>query len=177
MAAAKTPFLKPSEKFRGVQGVREYSAGMASIWNDSAQVVEDAEAEGGYAAKLALPAEAGKYALPMLCGLYSSARAKGISSCSLKAPQVPAAGYHWYKLFTAVPESTAYVYFFWSWVIQYPLGISQGGDGEAYTFWAKIKFTGSAFPHARAGEPNAIFIERLALEKAAPAGPPAVKKP
>ncbi len=177
MAAAKMPFLKPAEKFRGVKGVREYSAGMASIWNNSAQVVEDAEAEGGYAAKLALPAEVGKYALPMPCGLYSSARAKGISSCSLTARQVPAAGYHWYKLFTAVPESTAYCYFFWSWVIQYPLGISQGSDGAAYTFWAKIKFTGPAFPHPRAGEPNAIYIERLALEKASSSEPSLADKP
>ena len=58
-----------------------------------------------------------------------------------------------------------------AWVIR-----SSGGD--AYTFWARIKFTGRpAFPHPRAGEKNAIYIERVALEKNVPTGPVAREVP
>ena len=172
LATAKTPLLKPAERFKGIKGALEFSSGTASVWNDSAEVVQDPEAEGGYAVKMTLPEDVGKYALPMPCGLYSTARTKGLASALIAAEQVPAAGYHWYKLFTAVPEHASYVYFFWSWVIQYPLGLSQEADGDAYTFWANVKFTGPAFPHPRAGEANAIFIERLVLEKAVTAQPP-----
>ncbi|MDA3926144.1 MAG: hypothetical protein PF904_15720 [Kiritimatiellae bacterium] len=72
---------------------------------------------------------------------------------------------------------TSYVYFFWSWVIQYPLGFSQDENGDAYAFWAKIKFTGPAFPHASPDEPNAIYIERVALEKADSRATPADERP
>lgn len=170
LATAKTPLMTRSEKFKGRKGVLEYAAGTVSIWNDSAEVVEDGEAEGGCAVRLALPDDVGKYALPMPCGLYSVARKKGLGGGKIAAEHVPGPGYHWVKLFSAAPERTAYVYFFWSWVVQYPLGLPQEPGGDAYTFWAKIKFTGPAFPHARAGEKNAIYIERVALEKNAPAG-------
>ncbi len=166
LETAKAPFIKASDKFRGIPGVFEYSSGMASLWNDSAAVVQDPEADGGYAAKMSLPEDVGKYALPMPCGLYSRGSKKGLASCSITEKQIPSAGYHWYKLFTAVPEHTSLVYFFWSWVIQYPLGFSQEANTDAYILWAKIKFTGPAFPHASPGDPNAIYIERVALEKA-----------
>ena len=37
--------------------------------------------------------------------------------------------------------------------------------GQKCEVWARIKFTGPRFPHARPGEKDAIYIERLVLAK------------
>ncbi|NCB32232.1 MAG: DUF3343 domain-containing protein [Clostridia bacterium] len=37
------------------------------------------------------------------------------------------------------------------------------GVKQPLTFWARIKFTGPAFPHGKADETNAVYIERVCL--------------
>ena len=40
---------------------------------------------------------------------------------SIEPKDVPGAGYHWYKLGTLPIASSTYIYFFWSWIIQFPV--------------------------------------------------------
>ena len=75
--------------------------------------------------------------------------------------QVPGPGYHWYKLPPfAVPPST-YVYFFWSWIVQFPIDsvADSSSPDEKFEVWARIKFEGPDFPQGKAGQKNAICVE------------------
>jgi hypothetical protein len=59
------------------------------------------------------------------------------------------------------------LYFFWSWIIQldvFDLYDARIPD-QKFDVWARIKFTGPRFPHARAGEKDAIYVERVVLVK------------
>lgn len=62
-----------------------------------------------------------------------------------------------------------YVYFFWSWIIQLDVDnvFDPAKPDQRFEFWARIKFEGPQFPHARPGEKDAICVERIVLVKTA----------
>ena len=64
-------------------------------------------------------------------------------------------------------EPSYYVYFFWSWIIQFDVdnALDPASPDAPCEIWARIKFTGPSFPHTRAGETDAIYVERLVLIK------------
>ncbi len=161
------------EKFRHLSpgAVRDYLATMTRNWADLAKVVKDPEAESGMANKLDLTAEGlehpERYVLPMPWGLYATVEKKTIGGNTIKPEDVPGPGYHWYKMGTFPVVPGAYVYFFWSWIIQVEAdnAFDPAEPNTPFDVWARIKFQGPSFPHAKAGDRDAIFVERLVLVK------------
>jgi hypothetical protein len=64
----------------------------------------------------------------------------------------------------------AYVYFFWSWIIQVEVDnvFEPATPSQKFEVWARIKFEGPRFPYAKSGDPDAISVERVVLVKAQP---------
>jgi hypothetical protein len=81
--------------------------------------------------------------------------------------QVPALGYHWYKLRTSSITADSFMFFFWSWYIK--IDISEAFNlnypKQKFDIWARVKFTGPAFPKGKKSDPNAIYLERVVLVK------------
>ena len=165
--------VAPPKKFRALpkEAVHDYIATMTRNHRDIVRVVEDPEAETGIANHLDLTAarveHPERYVLPMVWGLYSSREKDHRGAGSIKAEDIPGPGYHWYQMGT-FPVAPGYnVFFHWSWVVQ--AGVDTAFDpakpDQKYEVWARIKFTGPRFPHARPGEKDAIYIERLTLVK------------
>ncbi|HOZ48689.1 MAG TPA: DUF4838 domain-containing protein [Candidatus Hydrogenedentes bacterium] len=143
-----------------------YSPLAARNWQDQAKPVADPSAESGFADRLELSDEdMAKYALPMSWGLYDVDAEKTIGSATIKADEVSEPGYHWFKLGELAIPRASYVYFFWSWIIQFDVGdvVDAGAPDRRFEIWACIKFEGPGFPHGRASEANAISVERLVL--------------
>ena len=97
-------------------------------------------------------------------------RPNGVSARLRSRPRTfRAPGYHWYKLGTLRIMPSTYVYFFWSWIIQFPVDAAVDPDhpDQEFEIWARIKFEGPGFPHGKPGETNAISVERVVLVRAA----------
>jgi len=101
--------------------------------------------------------------------LYDPARKKGLGSARIKHEDVSGPGYHWYKLGTFQITPSAYVYFFWSWIIQFRVDAVVDPDrpGQEFDVWARVKFEGPGFPHGQPDDANAICVERVVLVKSA----------
>jgi len=58
-----------------------------------------------------------------------------------------------------------YAYFFWSWIIQVDVEnvFDPARPDQKFEVWARIKFEGPRFPHARSGDKDAIYVERVVL--------------
>ena len=161
------------EKFRDYPRgtVYDYTAIMTRNWSNVVKVVKDPEAESGITNRLDLTApdvdKAERYVLPMPWGLYGAADKKSVVGEPIKAEDIPGPGYHWYKMGTFPVAPAYYMYFFWSWIIQ--LDIDNAFDpakpDQKFEFWARVKFEGPRFPHARAGDTDAICVERVVLVK------------
>jgi len=154
------------DRFRSLspKDVFDLMAEQSSNWNDQAKRVPDTEADSGITNRLELSdEEMEKYKLPMGWGAYAPTGKRFLGSATIRPEDVPGPGYHWYKLPPiAVPPST-YVYFFWSWIILFP--IESVGDAsrpeEKFEVWACIKFEGPGFPHGKPEQKNAICVERV----------------
>jgi hypothetical protein len=167
------------EKFRNlpVGTVYDYTATMTRNWGDVVKVVKDPEAETGIANRLDLTAKevesAEKYALPMAWGLYDTGQKQGIGSHAIHSGDIPGPGYHWYRMgaFRLLPST--YVYFFWSWIIQVEVDNAYDpvAPEQLFEVWARVKFEGPRFPHTKAGDRDAIYIERVVLTARLPLHP------
>ena len=174
--AIVTPSVALPERFRASpQGsVYDYIATMTRNWADVVKVVKDPEAETGIANKLDLMAGSvdnpEKYALPMPWGLYATAEKKFPGGNTIKAGDIPGPGYHWYTMGSFPIAPGYYAYFFWSWILQVELDnvFDPTKPDQKFEVWARIKFTGPRFPHARPGDRDAIYVERLVLVKTEP---------
>jgi hypothetical protein len=165
--------LAPPAKFAALppERVHDFTADQTRNWQDIAQVVQDPEAESGIANRLAFPNSGGDkhgvetYKLPMPWGLYTPRTKTFVASTKILPEDVPAPGYHWYKLGNHTLEPSIYLYFFWSWIIQLDLESAiDPADPEArYDIWARIKFTGPSFPNGKAEDADAIYVERVVL--------------
>jgi len=161
------------EKFRDYPRgtVYDYTAIMTRNWNNVVHVVKDPEAESGITNRLDLTApnveQADRYVLPMPWGLYGTADKRGLPGEPIKAEDVPGPGYHWYKMGTFEVAPAYYMYFFWSWIIQLDIdnAFDPANPDQEFEFWARIKFEGPRFPHARARDKDAICVERVVLAK------------
>lgn len=174
VAAELTPLLaRPEyvplpEKFRDLpaRDVFDFTAEQSSNWKDVAKRVPDAQAECGITNRLELSKEdMERYKLPMPWGAYDPARKRGLGSTSIYPDDVPGPGYHWYKLGTLTITPSTYVYFFWSWIIQFPVDAVVDPDhpNQNFEVWARIKFNGPGFPHGKPDYENAISVERVVL--------------
>jgi hypothetical protein len=86
--------------------------------------------------------------------------------CRTIAPaDVPGPGYHWYRgpRFPLYPGS--FVYATKSWQFQQHLTSlgAQTRPGEIWEAHLSVKFTGPAYPHGKADDANAAFIDRMIL--------------
>jgi hypothetical protein len=161
------------EKFRHLPPGRvwDYTATMTRNWADVVQVVKDPEAETGVTNHLDLTSSrvnsAEKYVLPMPWGLYGVTEKKFINGDPIKVSDIPGPGYHWYKMGTFPVAPSYYMYFFWSWIIQLDVDnvFDPAKPDQQFEFWARVKFQGPRFPHAKPGEKDAIFVERVCAVK------------
>jgi hypothetical protein len=166
--------IKLPEKFQDLP--RGAFHDFTAIWTrnhlDWAKLIEDPEAESGIANRLLLAdvpaASRARYALPMAWGLYGTMDKQYIPGTPIKAEDVPGAGYHWYKMGTYKVPQAYYAYFFWSWCIQVDVDrvYDPAQPDQKFDFWARIKFEGPMFPHGKATDKDAIYVERLVLAKA-----------
>lgn len=162
------------EKFRDLPrgSVLDYLATMTRNYNDEVKVVKDPEAESGVTNKLDLTADyvgsPEKYVVPMPWGLYGTADKKFVNGNAIQADDIPGPGYHWYKMGSFPIDPGMYAYFFWSWIIQADVdnAYDAAKPDQKFDVWARIKFEGPRFPYAKAGDKDAIYIERLDLVKA-----------
>ncbi len=154
------------ERFRSVppQDLFDFTAEQSSNFQDQAQRVPDSEAESGITNRLELSAEEmEKYKLPMSWGAYAPEGKQFLGAATIRLEDIPGPGYHWYKLPPIVTPPSTYVYFFWSWIIQFPIE-SVGEPSrpeETSEVWARVKFEGPGFPHGKPGQKNAICVERV----------------
>ncbi|MBI3920727.1 MAG: hypothetical protein HY318_04850, partial [Armatimonadetes bacterium] len=164
------------EKFHGlpVGTVFDYTADTARNWADVARVVPDPEAQSGVTNRLEFPpaikAEEHpleKYKLPMPWGLYSPADKTFDGGATIKPEDVPGSGYNWYKMGVFCLKSSEYLYFFWSWIIQFDIddAVDSSHPDQKFDVWARIKFEGPTFPHGKPDDKNAICVERVVLVK------------
>lgn len=161
------------EKFRDLPRgtVYDYTAIMTRNYADVVKVVKDPEAESGITNRLDLTAtdvtNPEKYVLPMPWGLYGTVDQKSAGGASIQADEIAGPGYRWYRMGTFPVQPGYYVYFFWSWIIQLDVDnvFDPAKPDQKFEFWARIKFEGSRFPHARPGEKDAICVERIVLVK------------
>jgi hypothetical protein len=163
-------YLPPPAKFKDLPSsqLTTYSGGDMRNYQDRAKVVPDKEAESGYTSRYEIPdSELAKYTLPMPWGVYDTVGKKSTLTGSIKTADIPSAGYHWYKLGDVTLTGHDYVYFFWSWIIQNDIVSAYDAKtpGAKYEIWADLKFEGPAFPFAKAGDKNAISVERIAVVK------------
>jgi len=163
-------FLPPPAKFKDVptKDLFTYNAADTRNYADRAKVVVDKDAETGYATRYIIPDdELEKYKLPMPWGVYDTVGKKSTLLTAIKATDIPGAGYHWYKMGDVTLTGHDYLYFFWSWIIQNDLVSAYNAQtpDAKYEVWADLKFEGPAFPFGKAGDKNAISVERIALVK------------
>ena len=165
---ARPAFVALPQKFRSLKpsDVSDFTAEQSSNWQDRAKRVPDSEAESGITNRLEVPKQdMEKYKLPMPWGLYDPARKRFLGSATIKPEDVPGPGYRWYKLgrFEVTPSS--HVWFFWSWIIQFPVEavVDLKHPETKFEIWARLKFEGPGFPHGKAGQTNAICVERVVL--------------
>lgn len=156
------------EKFRHLppKDVFDFTADQSSNYMDLARRVPDPEAMSGITNRLELSDEdMEKYRLPMAWGAYAPTGEQHLSSTSIRPEDVPGPGYHWYRLADVTIQPSAYIYFFWSWVIQFPIETvcEEAEPGDKFDIWASIKFEGPGFPHGRADQQNAICVERVVV--------------
>ncbi|MBN2562106.1 MAG: DUF4838 domain-containing protein [Phycisphaerae bacterium] len=148
--------------------VFDFTAEETRNWQDIVKRVPDPEAETGITNRLQLSdEEIVKYKLPMSWGLYNVLEKKTVASSQITPEQVPAPGYHWYKMAEHRIAPSTYLYFFWSWIIQVDIdGVIDPTSPEGvFEIWARIRFEGPAFPHGKAGQTNAICVERVVLRR------------
>lgn len=163
---AQPAVVRLPARFRNLppKDVFDFTAEQSNNWQDLARRVPDPEAESGITVRLELTdEEMAKYKLPMGWGAYSPKDKKGLGSSTIRPEQVEGPGYHWYRLPpVSIPPST-YAYFFWSWIVQFP--IEAAGDparpDAKHEVWASIKFEGPGFPHGRPEQKNAISVQRV----------------
>jgi len=138
--------------------------------------VPDRDAESGITSRLELDADlfrdpkedAGRsYKLPMPWGLYNVREKDFTRKGTIRADDVPGPGYRWYKMGTFQVRPTDYLYFFWSWIIQVDIDsvADDARPNQEFDVWARVRFEGPGFPHGKAGERNAISVERVVLVK------------
>jgi len=156
------------EEFSGLPpgDVYQFTADATRNWADQVKVVPAPTEASGITNRLDITdEELPKYTLPMQWGYYDGETKQGASGPPITAEQVPGPGYHWYKMGTFTPRPAAYVYFFWSWIIQLDLGTLCDPDqpDARYDVHARIAFEGPAFPHGEPGDKNAICVERIVL--------------
>lgn len=138
-------------------------------YQNQAKIVKDVDSEIGSATRLLMSdvpeKDRAKYSLPMPWGVYDTVGVTYPATGSIQATDIPAAGYHWYKLSDAKLTGTDYIYFFWSSVIQLDipdLFVSANRDRK-FEVWAEIKFEGGMFPHGKTDEADAFSIARVVL--------------
>lgn len=167
-------FVRLPAKFRDLPAgaVLDFTADVSRNWHDLVKVVKDDEAESGITNRLEFPTdrdadkhEVAKYRLPMPWGLYAPATKTSVTSAQIKPESVPGPGYHWYRMGAHRIKPSYYLYFFWSWIIQVDIdsAIDPANPEQLFDVWACIKFEGPAFPHGRAGDRDAICVERVVL--------------
>ncbi len=163
--------VAPPARFRDVPPGEffDYTADLSRNYQDEAKRVPDAEAESGVTNRLELSdKEMERYALPMPWGLYDCINKRVPGTAVLHPEDIPGPGYHWYRLGAFPIGPSYYVYFFWSWIIQFDLenAVDPEHPDRPYEIWASIKFEGSGFPHAKVDQKNAICVERVVLKRA-----------
>ena len=172
---ARPAWVPLPAKFRGLPPDRvfDFTASDSRNWQEIVQRVPDPDAESGITNRLELDAKALRpgddsgraYKLPMPWGIYNQAAKDFSPKDVIKPADVPGPGYHWHKLGTFPIRPTDYVYFFWSWIIQVDVDavVDPKAPDRRFDVWARIKFTGPAFSYGKAGQPNAICVERVVL--------------
>lgn len=168
--------LKLPEQFRGAPAgtVWDFTAVMTRNFGSVVKVVKDPGSETGITNRIELAAadveHPERYTLPMPWGLYTPADKSTQPGDPITAEAITGPGYQWYRMGSFTVAPTTYAWFFWSWLIQLDIDnvLDPAKPGGRFEVWARVKFEGPRFPHARAGQADAICVERVIVRRLPP---------
>ena len=135
--------------------------------NQLLSVVNATDTESGHAVRLAPGTTPNSYyTMPLQYGTYSPSRSNSLGVSTLPSTSVVGAGYHYYKLMSFNADRDFYFYLFGDWSLQYQMYnlVAENGPGK-YSAWARLKFTGPAYPYGISTDPNGIYVDRMILVK------------
>ena len=136
--------------------------------NSLLSVVAATDTESGHAVRLSPGANPNPtyYAMPLKYGSYCPSRSNYLGTATLSSANVVGSGYHYYKLMSFNADRDFYFYFFGDWTLQYKMygAVAENGPGK-YSAWARLKFTGPAYPYGNTADPNGIYVDRMILVK------------
>lgn len=152
------------EEFGNIPFDRILDLPVFQIGKGNSKLVPDAESVFGFAISRENPDE-----MPMGMGVYDLEGRKNLLSLTLKPDDIPASGYHIYKLGRTKLTQHCYVWFTNSWQIQHRLEMffDITDPDREWDVYVSLKFTGPAYPHGKESEKNALFLERIILIKVA----------
>jgi hypothetical protein len=117
-------------------------------------------------------------AFPMPIGIYGTGPdgQKLGASKSVAPKDVTGPGYHWYRGPRFTPIESTWVYLTADWRFQTRLWseFDPKNPQQQWDVYVSMKATGPAYPHGKAGEPNAIAFDRLILVRVNPDEKPVV---
>ncbi len=131
-------------------------------------VTPDSTAPSQYVSRLPITdALAEKFKLPTAWGVYSGRDKKTLLQSSFTPEGISGPGYNWYRLGEVAPTPHSYVFFTWSWRLQFYISdvAEAKNPTQKYEVWANVKFEGPLFPHGKATEQNAVSVDRVILVK------------
>lgn len=142
---------------------------VANLWDAQTKLVKDPASESGFAVKRTfIESDFPKYALPFETGFYDRKNQKTLDGVKLTAEMLNA-GYQWVKIGTFNinnrDKDSPYIYFFWSWAIQFPINDAYDSKKPAdqkYDVWARVRAEGP-MAGGKADAENAFYVERIAV--------------
>lgn len=157
------------EKFRELplDSIIVYEASQTYNWFNRVKLIRDNEAESGLANFYEIKdADLDREKMPMKWGIYDVKTKKTTRFPYISESDVPGSGFNWYKSGNYNIGSDHYLYFFDGWILQlYFEKLPSLPHDQEYEVWARIKFEGPAYPHGKASDKNAIYVERVVLVK------------
>ncbi|MBQ6472771.1 MAG: DUF4838 domain-containing protein [Victivallales bacterium] len=146
---------------REVPGGLDIPIELASWWAGGQPLVKDVDSHVGYAVKVS------QGEMPVLMGGYDQQTRSEHFSARLTAEEIHGGGYHWYVIGKSfAPRPAGYIYLTSKWYVQFPQSLAYAvGPHSPWRIHVSMKFTGPAYPGGNAQDDNAIWIDRIVLEK------------
>lgn len=151
------------DQFKNIPPANIYTYGFADakVYGDT--FIDPTSPSGVVRRIVVLDNQIEKYKTPTTWGVYADNETTTLVNGNIKDEEVTRPGYNWYKLGKVKPTASSYVFFTWSWHLQFVIGDTvdkRTPDGEV-ELWANIKFDGPLYPHGKADEKNTVSVDRV----------------
>ena len=146
--------------------IYDFTADQFQIWGKNGKLISDPEADARFA-----------FCVPMTwkynpdnilsCGMYIPLEQKHAGGRSIKAKEIIRKGYQLFRIGRIIPRQSAYLYMLPDWTLQIKLDsvVANMHDNDQFDVYISARFTGPVYPHGNAKDKNAIYVERVILER------------